>query len=62
MANLTSKELTILEDQISSEQNVISKFKMYAQTSVDSEIKNKWECMASKHQRHYDTLISHLKG
>ena len=62
MANLTSKELTILEDQITSEQNVISKFRMYAQTSVDSEIKNKWECMADKHQRHYDTLISHLRG
>jgi len=62
MANLTSKELTILEDQISSEQNVISKFRMYAQTSVDSEIKNKWECMADKHQQHYDTLISHLRG
>ena len=62
MANLTSKELTILEDQISSEQNVVSKFRMYAQTSVDSEIKNKWECMADKHQHHYDTLITHLKG
>ena len=62
MATLTSKELTILEDQITSEQNVVSKFRMYAQTSVDSEIKNKWECMADKHQHHYDTLISHLKG
>jgi len=62
MANLTSKELTILEDQITAEQNVVSKFRMYAQTSVDSEIKNKWECMADKHQYHYDTLVSHLRG
>ena len=62
MPQLTSKELTFLEDQIASEQNVISKFRMYAQTSVDGEIKSKWECMADKHQRHYDTLISHLKG
>jgi hypothetical protein len=62
MAQLTTKELAALEDQLTSEQNVISKFKMYAQTSVDSEIKNKWECKANKHQNHYDTLITHLKG
>ena len=61
MATLTSKELTALEDQIASEQNVVSKFRMYAQTSVDSEIRQKWECMADKHQRHYDTLVSYLR-
>ena len=61
MPQLTSKELTALEDQLTMEQNVISKFRMYAQTSVDSEMKNKWECMATKHQKHYDTLITHLR-
>lgn len=62
MATLTTKELAALEDQLTTEQNVISKFRMYAQMSVDSDIKNKWECMADKHQNHYDTLITHLKG
>jgi hypothetical protein len=62
MAQLTSKELTALEEQLTEELGVISKFKMYAQTSVDSELKNKWECIASKHQNHYDTLITSLKG
>ena len=62
MAQLTAKELGALEDQLTEEQNVISKFKMYAQTSVDSELKNKWDCMATKHQAHYDTLITQLKG
>ena len=62
MAQLTSKELTALEDQLTMEQNVISKFKMYAQTSVESEMKNRWECLASKHQNHYDTLVTHLRG
>ena len=62
MASLTSKELTALEDQLTIEQNVISKFKMYSHTSVDSDIKNKCECIATKHQKHYDTLISQLKG
>ena len=62
MASLTSKELTALEDQLTIEQNVISKYKMYSQTAVDSEIKNKCECIAQKHQKHYDTLVSQLQG
>ena len=62
MASLTSKELTALEDQLTIEQNVISKYKMYSQTAIDSDIKNKCECIANKHQQHYDTLISQLKG
>jgi len=62
MASLTSKELTALEEQLTMEQNVISKYKMYAQTSVDSVIRDKCQCIADKHQRHYDTLISQLQG
>ena len=62
MASITSKELTALEDQLSTEQTVISKYKMYSQTAVDSVIKDKCECIANKHQQHYDTLISQLQG
>jgi len=62
MASLTSKELTALEDQLSMEQNIISKYKMYSQTAIDSVIKDKCECIANKHQMHYDTLISQLRG
>jgi len=60
MPQLTTKELSALEDQLAMEQNVINKFRMYAQTSIESEMKNKWECFADKHQQHYDTLITHL--
>jgi len=62
MASITSKELTALEDQLTMEQNIISKFKMYSHTAVDSVIKDKCECLANKHQQHYDTLISQLRG
>jgi len=62
MASITSKELTALEDQLMIEKNIISKYKMYSQTAVDSVIKDKCECIAGKHQQHYDTLISQLKG
>ena len=62
MASITSKELTALEDQLTTEQNIISKYKMYSQTAADSVIKDKCDCIANKHQRHYDTLISQLNG
>jgi hypothetical protein len=62
MASLTSKELTAIEDQLTIEQNVISKFKMYSNTAVDSVIKDKCDCIAQKHQKHYDTLISQLQA
>jgi len=62
MASLTSKELTALEDQLTMEQNIISKYRMYSQTAVDSEIKDTCSCIANKHQRHYDILISQLQG
>ena len=60
MANLTSKELSAIEDKLTVEQNVISKFRMYAQTSTDTAIRDKCSCIADKHQQHFDTLISLL--
>ncbi|MCL2096800.1 MAG: spore coat protein [Oscillospiraceae bacterium] len=62
MASLTSKELTAIEDQLTIEQNVISKYRMYSSGATDGEIKDKCNCIAQKHQRHYDTLISQLQG
>lgn len=60
MANITSKELTAIEDQLGIEQNLIKKYNMYAQTSTDACIKTKCEQIASKHQNHYNTLLGHL--
>ena len=62
MASLTAKELTAIEDQLAIEQNVISKYKMYSGAAVDSVIKDKCDCIAKKHQKHYDMLVSQLQG
>ncbi len=35
--NLTSKELTAIEDQLSSEATIVKKYRMYAQTCGDSQ-------------------------
>ena len=60
MANLTAKELTAIGDQLGIEENLIKKYKMYAQSSLDAQIKQKCTEIADKHQNHYNTLMGHL--
>lgn len=60
MANLTEKELSALEDQLSLEQNLIQKYKAYAQQCTDQELKMKCEQIAAKHQTHFNTLLNNL--
>lgn len=60
MPNLTSKELTSLEEALNAEQLVIKKFRAYAQQAQDPEIKASAEQLASRHKQHYDTLMGHL--
>jgi rubrerythrin len=62
MAQLSTKELAALEDQLTMEQNVVSKYKMYAKTASDGEIKQKCKSFAQKHQQHFDTLMAQLQG
>lgn len=60
MANLTSKELSVIEDQLNQEQILIKKFKAYAQSATDPQIKNSCEQIANQHKQHFNTLMGHL--
>ncbi len=60
MANLTTKELAAIEDQLSIEQNVIKKYQMYASQASDPQIKTRCEQIVAKHQSHFNTLMGHL--
>ena len=60
MANLTSKELTGIEDQLNCEKILISKFNMYASMADDCALQNKLRDIANKHKNHYDTLVGLL--
>ncbi len=61
MANLTSKELTALEEQISSEQVLIKKYESMASLCNDTKIQQDLNNFAGKHRAHYNTLISFLQ-
>lgn len=60
MANLTTKELQGIEDQLGQEQILIKKFKMYATAATDPQLKTKCEQIASQHQNHYTRLLNQL--
>ena len=61
MANITTKELTALEEQIQSEQVLIKKYRTMAAQCSDPALKSKCESIAGRHQQHYDKLMCHLK-
>ena len=60
MANLTSKELTAIEDQLNMEQLLVKKYKTYAGMVGDQQLKTKCEQIANKHQAHYQRLLTYL--
>lgn len=60
MPQITEKELSAIEDELSSEQTIISKMKAYSQMCSDQELKQKCDCIAKKHQAHFDQLMSFL--
>ena len=60
MANLTTKELSAIEDQLCAEQTLVKKYQLYSQSSTDPQIKSKCEQIAAKHQTHFDRLMNQL--
>ena len=61
MANLTSKELSALEDQLGQEQTLVKKYRAMACLCSDAKLSQDLNCYAQKHQQHYDTLVSFLQ-
>lgn len=57
---ITAKELSAIEDQLNGEKLLVTKLKAYSQMCDDQQLKQKCETMASKHQNHYDRLLSYL--
>ena len=60
MANLTSKELSSLEDKLGAELLLVKKYKSYASLTSDPQIKTQYEQIAGKHQNHFDRLMGFL--
>ncbi len=60
MAQLTTKELGSLTDQLVREQVLVKKYKMYGTQCCDPQLRVKCEQAAARHQNHYNTLLNQL--
>lgn len=60
MQNITSKELSAIEDQLNYEQLLIKKYKNYATMCQDAQLKTTCEQIATQHKTHYDTIMNYL--
>ncbi|MFA5562002.1 MAG: ferritin-like domain-containing protein [Eubacteriales bacterium] len=58
MVNITSIELTSLREQLTQEQMLVSKYQQLSKQTPDGNLKKKYEDIAQKHQKHFDTLFS----
>ena len=56
MAQITEKELSAISDLLSIEQNLVAKYRAYASIATDNALKDQYEAIAARHQRHYDEL------
>lgn len=61
MAVITTKELGSIEDQLHLEENLVKKFHTYASETNDASLQQKYNAIASCHQKHYDALYAQLK-
>lgn len=61
MANLTTKELAALEDQLGFEKMLCCKYQEAAQATTETELKTSYTQYANQHKQNYDTLLGFLK-
>lgn len=61
MANLTTKELGALEDQLGFEKVMCCKYQEAMQQCSDQELKNSYRQYADQHRQNYETLLNYLR-
>lgn len=61
MANLTTKELAALEDQLGFEKMLCCKYQDAAQNTTETELKTSYQQYAGQHKQNYETLLGFLK-
>ena len=61
MGDLSKKELTALEELLKVEQNLAEKYKMFADTCEDVQLRTKCQQISARHQNHYQRLWQHLE-
>ena len=61
MPNLSTKELSALEDQLGFECMLCCKYQDAAQATQETKLKNSYSQYAAQHKQNYDTLLGFLR-
>ncbi len=61
MANLTTKELGALEDQLGFEKVMCCKYQDAMQQCTDQELKSCYQKYSDQHRKNYEDLLNFLK-
>ena len=61
MNTVSEKELSALNDLLSEEELLVKKFRMLAEHTEDTEIRNKFQEISNKHQSHFNSLYEQLR-
>ncbi len=61
MANLTTKELAGLSDQLAFERVLCCKYQAAVQESTTPELKDRFQQYANQHRHNYTCLLNYLK-
>lgn len=61
MPNLSTKELSALEDQLGFERMLCCKYQDAAQATGETELKRTYSQYAAQHKQNYDTLLGFLR-
>ena len=61
MPNLSTKELSALEDQLGFERMLCCKYQDAAQATTETELKSTYNQYAAQHKQNYDTLLGFLR-
>ncbi len=61
MADLTTKELAALEDQLGFEKMLCCKYQDAARNTTEDELRTSYRQYADQHRQNYDTLLGFLK-
>lgn len=58
---LSEKELSVIQDLLSDEEQLVKKFQMLAEHSQDAEVKEKYQRISKQHQGHFNALYAYLQ-
>jgi hypothetical protein len=61
MANLSTKELTALEDQLGFEHTCMTKYQAASQETTEAALQNCFNRFAMQHQQNFNSLLTFLK-